>query len=92
MGKYLNSLPTGHLPVKGKAEALLALEDVTLLNETPLSVNSIPENRKIVCVVDNGPFEAAALMYNQSELEHFKGQSNPKKWLLVPDYVAEKAD
>lgn len=91
MGKYLNSLPTGHLPIKGKAEALLALENVTLLNEAPSSVDDIPENRKIVCIVDNGMFEAAALMYNQPELEHFKGQSNPKKWIQVPDYVAECA-
>jgi hypothetical protein len=39
----------------------------------------------IICVVDNGPFEAAAYCYNLNEFRVFTDPNDdrPKKWLLV---------
>lgn len=41
----------------------------------------------IVCVVDNGPFEAAAYCYNLDEFRVFtdKRDDRPKRWVLVED-------
>lgn len=37
-----------------------------------------------VCLVDNGPFTAAAIAYSREELEEFlKEDGRPKKWYLV---------
>lgn len=41
----------------------------------------------IICVVDNGPFEAAAYCYNLTEFRQFSRPEDdrPKTWLLVDD-------
>ena len=37
-----------------------------------------------VCLVDNGPFTAAAIAYSSSELDVFKREDGrPKRWFLV---------
>lgn len=43
----------------------------------------------LVCLVDNGPFKAAAVAYDESELEAFNQPDDyrPKVW-----YVVKKAD
>ncbi len=42
-----------------------------------------------VCLIDNGPFTAAAIAYCQEELEYFTSHkdSRPKSWFMVPDEV-----
>ena len=38
-----------------------------------------------VCVLDNGLFEAAGIMYDQREFEDFiRPDGRPRVWLLVP--------
>jgi hypothetical protein len=41
-----------------------------------------------VCLVDNGPFTAAGICYNECELDAFSDpmDSRPKKWYVVPTY------
>lgn len=41
----------------------------------------------VICVVDNGPFEAAAYCYNLDEFRQFTLpiDDRPKTWLLVED-------
>jgi hypothetical protein len=85
MGLYINELPNGTpLPSKGKARVLL--------NEgaTYHQVDKFVPN--LVCVVDNGPFEAAAFCYNINEYLAFtdKRDKRPKTW-LVWEPVAEVA-
>ena len=43
------------------------------------------EDCAVICVVDNGPFEAAAYCYNPTEFRQFTRAEDPrpKKWLLV---------
>lgn len=45
----------------------------------------VPDDCLIVCLVDNGPFTAAAVGYSERELEYFKSPNDlrPKKWYVV---------
>lgn len=83
MGYYLNQTPGGHyLPGKGKAKAIQAqFEGVTVLPEQPQEF--IPD---LVCVVENGPFDAAGYAYSEAEMNVFKHDDGRKKtWLIVPN-------
>lgn len=42
-------------------------------------------DRAIICVVDNGPFEAAGYCFNMREFEAFSDPSDnrPKQWLVM---------
>lgn len=81
MGYYLNQLPNGEpLPSLGKADKLLSSIEGT---------KEIPEPNEweedIVCVVSNGPFEAAAYAFNEREMSEFaRPDGRPKRWLKVP--------
>ena len=38
-----------------------------------------------VCVVENGPFDAAVICYNHAEYREFAfGDGRPKRWLIFP--------
>lgn len=45
-----------------------------------------PEGRAWVCIVNNGAFTAAGVVYSQGELEAFSepGDRRPKMWVQVP--------
>lgn len=45
------------------------------------------ESVAVVCVVDNGPFEAAAYCYSLDEFQAFSRpeDSRPKKWIAIQD-------
>lgn len=46
---------------------------------------NVVDGKVAVCLVDNGPFTAAAIAYSQEELEYFKKPDpRPKEWFLVP--------
>lgn len=63
MGKYIQKNSKGNdLPIINKAEALFA--DGAELCEPQIGDD-------IVCVVQNGFFDAAAQVYNQRELDEF---------------------
>ena len=70
--------------VKGKAQQIVDIHGAELLERVPLSVGDVPEDKAIICVVDNGPFEAAAFAYNDMELREFaRPDPRPKAWLLM---------
>ena len=81
MGYYINCESA-----KGKAVYLM---DVYGAERIPAvyhdSIESLPEDKALICVVDNGSFEAAGLMYDQKELDSFAldGTGRPKTWLLL---------
>jgi hypothetical protein len=71
------------------------------LNKAQILLDSIPSAREvtrnkldfdvtgrtvIVCVVNNGPFDAAAICYSLNELRAFNEPTDyrPKRWLVIP--------
>lgn len=81
MGYYIET-PSNH----GKADWLIKEHGaVEVLFPVPFwSTNDRDE--VTVCVVDNGPFEAAAIACDEKELERFKREPDPrpKRWLILP--------
>lgn len=57
--------------------------------ETPPEWYMIPKDCTVICCVDNGPFEAAAVCFSKRELAEFSQPDDPrpKHW-----YLMEKAD
>lgn len=75
MGRYLN--PAGMTKEQWLAENA---------EEVSFPPSTSPYNGKyVVCLVNNGPFNAAALAYDDRELAAFTdpGDRRPKKWFLV---------
>jgi hypothetical protein len=89
MGYYLQTNN-----VHNKAQDLI--EEYGGINtHPPNSLSEVPLSRVLVCVVDNGPFEAALVVVDDAEL---KAASNPrdyrpKKWIALyqPDKVFDAA-
>lgn len=75
MGYYINQINGKQLPARGKVKSLLAEGAIT-------TDSSFKDN--LICVVDNGPFEAAAYCYSQNERDAFAyPDGRPKTWLIV---------
>jgi hypothetical protein len=55
---------------------------------TPLSYAQFPDDPKqaLVCIVDNGPFRAAAIAFSRREMEMFDNPNDdrPRRWYFVP--------
>lgn len=50
----------------------------------------VPEGKGLICVVDNGEFEAAGFAYNLNEFLRFKHpDGRPKRWVIIDRKVAE---
>lgn len=84
MGMYINKLPTGEsLPATGKAKKLLSIEGAEEIKEP------VEWSEDIVCVANNGFFEAAAYAFNENEMIYFaRPDGRPKTWLKVPGALA----
>ena len=82
MGYYINALPSGEvLPAKGKADKLLTIPGARELDGTP---QQWQEN--LVCVVNNGLFEAAGHAFDAHEMDVFAyPDGRPKRWLVIPN-------
>lgn len=79
MGYYVNQDSNGQeAPPLGKVNFLE--RDGAMVIPEP-----VEWKEGIVCVVDNGPFEAAAYAYSESEMNEFKApDGRPKTWLFYP--------
>jgi hypothetical protein len=76
MGRYINQNSRGEsLPTTGKAEALL--------NDGAKRVPCAWQ-KNLVCVVENGPFDAAGYAYCESEFKAFNLPSDTRRktWLV----------
>lgn len=72
---------------KGKAQQIVELFDGRILSSIPNFEDAKPDEA-IICVVDNGPFEAAGFAYDKAELEAFNrpdsyGYQRPRTWLIM---------
>lgn len=68
---------------KGKAQQIIKLYGGRIVDRVP-SFEDIAPDEGIICVVDNGPFEAAGFCYNQNELCDFaRRDGRPKVWVIM---------
>lgn len=68
---------------KGKAQQIVELYGGTIV-PGPLSFEDVTPDKAIICVVDNGPFEAAAFAFNQRELHYFSSlDGRPRTWVIL---------
>jgi hypothetical protein len=67
-----------------KAQQLVELLDATKI-PTPSEFFVAPTGMTLLCVVENGPFDAVAIIYDEHECEEFSDPSDgrPKTWLLL---------
>ena len=85
MGYYLN------VPASDKAQYLLNNYDAIPLESEVQAREAFKEGFGVVCVVDNGPFEAAAFAFSEAELEEFaRPDPRPKTWLAMDRKLAEQ--
>jgi|688.fasta_scaffold61293_7 hypothetical protein len=69
---------------KNKADEIISTFDARRVSKE--MAEAFAESEKaVICVVDNGLFEAAAYCYNMSEFKAFNRESDnrPKVWLIV---------
>lgn len=79
MGYYINQINGKVLEPTAKAQQLIR-EGATLVTEP------ITFQENLVCVVQNGFFDAAAYAHSEKEMEHFLiPDGRPKTWLIVPN-------
>ena len=70
---------------KRKAEHLVTEFGARVLTSPVPNFDKVPEGWVLVCIVDNGLFEAAAICYNQEEIAEFRrSDGRPRTWVLVP--------
>ena len=86
MGFYIQA-PSNH----GKDEFLVQSEGAIRLSGPAEARQAMTEGFGIVCVMDNGAFEAAGFAFSDEELEAFADprDSRPKVWLAMDRSRAE---
>jgi len=68
-----------------KAEQLMNLHGA-VQTLAPDSLSDISPDKYLICVVENGLFDAAAVTYSQREMEAFKHpDGRPRTWLLMDE-------
>lgn len=81
MGKYINSINGVKLPNQGKVNFIIAHMPSAIAIAPPAQWNEF-----LVCVVDNGLYQAAAYAYDEIEMNRFLAVHNrPVQWLWVPN-------
>ncbi len=77
---------------KGKAQQLADLHGAIRLLTPPEAFEDVPEGQALICVINNGPFEAAALCHNAEEYGDFSDPNDlrPRQWMLLEKAMAHK--
>lgn len=93
MGMYLEHDMDGNpLPAVGKAKAILQHKYAVRMDSPPDEITKDPTGVAVICVVENGPFDAAGWCFDNSELRAFTNTQDRRKktWIAVPMvYVKE---
>ncbi len=67
-----------------KALQLVKLHGAKMLSRRPGSFKEVPAGKALVCVVNNGLYEAACFCYSRQEFERLSANDGrPRKWLLM---------
>ena len=75
---------------KEKAEQLVALHGGEIIAK-PDTFDKIPQGKALICIVDNGFFEAAGYCFDSREFSAFAyPDGRPRKWVLMSLKKAEK--
>lgn len=79
---------------KGKAQQLVDLYGAQILDKKP-EFNEVALDKAIICVLDNGPWEAAGYAYSERELAEFVAPDRfsaqrPRIWLIMDKKLACK--
>ena len=78
MGYYIE-VPENH----NKAQQIVELYGGRTVSFPP-QFEDITPDEAIICVVDNGPFEAAAFCFSQQELVAFSDyDGRPREWVIM---------
>jgi hypothetical protein len=78
---------------KNKANQIVSAFDARIVSKE-MAEAFVESEKAVICIVDNGPFEAAAFCYDMSVFEAFsrKDDTRPKVWLVVDNKaLIEKA-
>lgn len=81
MGQYINK-------INGKSTGSSFTEKVEALVEAGGKLIGMPTEWQegLVCVVNNGPFAAAAYAYDEAEMQEFKRfDHRMKQWIYLPN-------
>ena len=74
----------------GKAE-YLANKHEAKLYPWPWAWEAIPADKALICVVEDGAFQAAVLCYSEQELRSFAQEDGRRKvWVLMDKITAHK--
>ena len=80
---------------RGKPKQLVTLYNAVILTGPPVW-SEVPRDKAVICVVDNGQFEAAGFCYSHGEFERLNSPdrytfpSRPRTWLLMDSSLAEE--
>ena len=78
---------------KEKAQQLVNIYKATII-PCPVSLEDIPTDKALICVVDNRAFEAAGYCFSQNEFEAFRHdfglRQRPRQWVLMDKSLARK--
>tara|TARA_Y100000310_G_scaffold128314_1_gene127494 strand:+ start:1790 stop:2080 length:291 start_codon:yes stop_codon:yes gene_type:complete len=90
MGYYINTETA--TSSTGKAKDLMDNHDAIMISDPENFVAVVDHFHALVCVIGNGLFDAAALIYSQGEFEAFSDPNDhrPKVWLLMDREKAHK--
>lgn len=80
MGIYIET----PLPRKKAEQIVNIYHGTTILAHQPEQF-AVPKDKMLICVVNNGIFDAAGLVYNEREFRGFTvpADGRPKTWLLM---------
>jgi hypothetical protein len=87
MGYYIQT-DTNH----GKAEQIAKKFNGNIVDELTAGMTMMDRDKAVIVVVDNGPFEAAAFAYNNSEFMEFTSIADcrPRKFVIIDRQIAKE--
>jgi len=92
MGYYINAINGVGLPTRAKAIELIR-QGAELLFIVPDSVSEVPPGKALICVIQNGPFDAAMVVVDDRELKVCLSdpENRAKSWLMMDRRAAFEA-